>query len=121
MYYFYYNYNTVVSSVGATAAERARELPASYHHTLVKGMSENDERAPLLRDANGPSIPPVALGAPDLQVPKDVKVRPGPLDIPRANRYAILAGIWTATFLSVSGMKLVTISLSSDLECLCSL
>ena len=26
---------------------------------------------------------------------------PGPLEISRSNRYAILAGIWTATFLSV--------------------
>lgn len=30
-----------------------------------------------------------------------VKARPGPLDISKRNRYAILAGVWTATFLSV--------------------
>ena len=31
-----------------------------------------------------------------------IKARPGPLDISKRNRYAILAGVWTATFLSVS-------------------
>ena len=64
-------------------------------------MSQRNEREPLLREANEAALPPGAPAVPVLETVKDVKVRPGPLDISRTNRYAILAGIWTATFLSV--------------------
>lgn len=30
------------------------------------------------------------------------KPRPGPLDLPRSTRYAILGGVWLATLLAVS-------------------
>lgn len=65
------------------------------------GMSQRSEREPLLREANQAALPPGAPAVPVLEAVKDVKVRHGPLDISRTNRYAILAGIWTATFLSV--------------------
>lgn len=69
---------------------------------IERAMTEYNERSPLLRNANLAAVPPGAPTAPVQLAVKDVKVRPGPLEIARSNRYAILAGIWTATFLSVS-------------------
>ncbi|KAI5119530.1 hypothetical protein M0805_002552 [Coniferiporia weirii] len=51
--------------------------------------------------------------APALAPTKDVRSRPGPLEITKANRYAILAGIWAATFLSSLNTTLVATLLSS--------
>lgn len=64
-------------------------------------MGTPTERDPLLRDANLGVLPPGAPGAPVQHATKDVKIRLGPLEITKSNRYAILAGIWAATFLSV--------------------
>ncbi|PPQ99167.1 hypothetical protein CVT24_009258 [Panaeolus cyanescens] len=62
------------------------------------------ERDPLLaRDANDANTPQ-----------KNSKnVRVGPLDISRSTRYGILAGIWTATFLSALNQTLVPTMLPS--------
>ena len=67
--------------------------------TLSQVQKQMSERDPLLQD-HGDS-------GQQLQQGKDQKgVRHasalGPLEISRSTRYAILAGIWIATFLSVS-------------------
>lgn len=54
-------------------------------------MPEPFERDPLIQSA----IPGPAKSEGDSR-------QIGPLDIPRSTRYGILAGIWAATFLSVS-------------------
>lgn len=59
------------------------------------------ERDPLLsvarpNDQNGSYAAPTAQGH-----AKQSQAKPGPLEITRRTRYAILAGVWTATFLSV--------------------
>lgn len=51
---------------------------------------------------------------------KEVEKRPGPLEISRSNRHAILAGIWVATFLSVSDAALHARHLYSSMSCECS-
>ena len=57
------------------------------------------ERDPLLAAPNSSATVP---GARPLVVdPREVKFKPGPLEITKSRRYAILSGIWTATFLSV--------------------
>ncbi|EJD06151.1 vacuolar amino acid permease [Fomitiporia mediterranea MF3/22] len=71
------------------------------------------ERAPLLGAANVGVTPLGASAAPVHQSTKDIKAKPGPLEITRSNRYAILAGIWTATFLSSLNTTLVATLLSS--------
>jgi hypothetical protein len=53
-------------------------------------MSDPTERDPLIKNATGLSQ--------DIPTPGQHK---GPLDISRSQRYGILAGIWSATFLSV--------------------
>lgn len=44
---------------------------------------------------------PLLDGASTRALPQDAAARTGPLEISAANRRAILAGIWMATFLSV--------------------
>ena len=65
----------------------------------------SNERDPLLPvKVNGASSksPAQISDSPQVESFKEAKRRLGPLEIPRSNRYAILAGIWVATFLSVS-------------------
>ncbi|OCB89634.1 vacuolar amino acid permease [Sanghuangporus baumii] len=69
------------------------------------------ERDPLLVASNPGAEPP---GAPAVPVDvREIKVKPGPLEITRLRRYAILSGIWTATFLSSLNTTLVATLLSS--------
>ena len=70
-------------------------------------MPQPSERDALL--GSGPASPdrsrrshPRSNDRGQHEILQEVKARPGPLDISKHNRYAILAGIWTATFLSVS-------------------
>lgn len=51
-------------------------------------MTEPTERDPLIKNASQAA-------------PLTVESKNGPLDISRSRRYGILAGIWSATFLSV--------------------
>lgn len=53
------------------------------------------ERDPLINPQHG-------LGTEEAAVTPPTKL--GPLEISRSTRYGILAGIWTATFLSVCDM-----------------
>ena len=66
----------------------------------------SNERDPLLPvKVNGASSqsPAQISDSPQVESLKEAKRRLGPLEISRSNRYSILAGIWVATFLSVSG------------------
>lgn len=58
-----------------------RNLPMTIHRAP-------NERDPLLQAENGRT--------------DDRVTNPGPMEIPRSTRYGILAGIWLATFLTVS-------------------
>ena len=61
------------------------------------------ERVPLLQDHDSGQQVQQGEGQ------KGVGRAPGPLEITRSTRYGILAGLWMATFLSVS------LSVSSEL------
>ena len=67
------------------------------------------ERDPLLQDRDsGQQLRPG-------QVQKGVSRALGPLEIPRSTRYGILAGLWIATFFSVSfcPFRISTMSITS--------
>ncbi|TDL18944.1 MFS general substrate transporter [Rickenella mellea] len=65
------------------------------------------ERDPLLENLNTGS------GQAGFSTKNDPGRRLGPLEISRSNRYAILAGVWAATFLSALNATLVATLLSS--------
>ena len=65
-------------------------------------MSERDPL--LLQDSNNDSGQQLQHGKSQKVVGRVVPV--GPLEISRSTRYGILAGLWIATFLSVSEVSL---------------
>lgn len=62
---------------------------AAFHQKSMANTSSNQNGCDVAQAAQGHAA-------------KQSKTKPGPLEITRKTRYAILAGIWTATFLSVS-------------------
>ena len=73
--------------VGHAAGERDPLLPVSGNRTEPVHNHRNERNGDVSNNSDT-NLCQVA--------------RPGPLEISRSNRYAILAGIWIATFLSVS-------------------
>lgn len=73
-------------------------------------MSSPSERDALLPVTVNRALPSSPEGSDSptnaVESSKEVEKRPGPLEISRSNRHAILAGIWVATFLSVSDAAL---------------
>ena len=83
-------------------------FPPSYYRSSLASTSSNfryplhvhmSERDPLLR--HDPSLSGQRQGEGE-GGQKGVSRPPGPLEISRSTRYGILAGLWMATFLSVS-------------------
>ena len=69
---------------------RGYRVLAANHHRVY--MTEPTERDPLIKNARLSQTAPVTRA----------QHKNGPLEISRSRRYGILAGIWSATFLSVS-------------------
>lgn len=79
-----------------------------YPSFVMRPPNERDALLPVKTKRALSSPPAQGSDSPTNAVDstKEVEKRPGPLEISRSNRHAILAGIWVATFLSVSDAAL---------------